>query len=338
MSGMKGALAALSAAFKDVSRPAGGRVVLESPEDPEPAARTAEIFAPLERGALDVAFLEEHWSCFCYFSPEAYRYFLPALLERALEAAAADPESGLLHPTVCSLAPDYARLYAEGADARFEERRSLFSPAQEEAVAAFLAAMMGLPELEHVSAQVLRWGWSRRQTPAAELSRAFYERMYRHYYPEPEASVSAAVAEVRSAFEAVPYPGDRELCSEDQGDEAAEYALEFQGADWRTLHPAFLSRNSAALGFLKPGAFRYFLPAFLVADFYGESGSADPVFHLTHAVLDSQDDLHAWTLERLRAIRGAERAAVAAYLGWAAGRDEQAKRAIGPVLDGFWKP
>ncbi|MFA5139120.1 MAG: DUF6714 family protein [Elusimicrobiota bacterium] len=334
---MKEALAAVSAAFKDVPPPARDRIVLESPEDPEPAARTAEIFAPLERGTLDAAFLEEHWSCFCYFSPEAYRYFLPALLERALEAAAADPESSLPHPTVCSLAPDYYRLYTEGGDARFEERRSLFSPAQEEAVAASLGAMMGLPDLEYVSAQVLRWGWSRRQTPAAALSRVFYERMRGHAYPEPDASVSGIVSKVRSSFESTGYPGDEDLCGSDQGDEAAEYALEFKGTDWRTLHPAFLSRNSAALSFLTPGAFRYFLPAFLIADLYGESGSADPVFHLTHALMDPNDDLHVWTRERLSAIQGSERAAVVAYLEWTAGRDDQTRQSIEPALNGFWK-
>lgn len=335
---MKDALAALSAAFKDVPPPPKDRIIAEAGEDDqEPAARTAEIFAPLERGKLDAAFLEEHWSCFCYFSPEAYRYFLPALLERALEAAIADPGSSLLHPTVSSLAPDYHRLYTEGADSRFEERRSLFSPEQEEAVAAFLGAMMDVPDLEYLSAQVLRWGWSRRQTAAAGKSRAFYERMVGHGYPEPDASVADLVSKVRAAFESVPYPGDDDLCGSDQGDEAAEYALEFRGADWRTLDPAFLSRNSAALSFLTPAAFRYFLPAYLVADLYGESGNADPVFHLTQALLDPGDDLHSWTRQRMSAVQGAERAAVIAYLEWMSGRDDWTRQSIEPALEGYWR-
>jgi len=70
------------------------------------------------------------------------------------------------------------------------------------------------------------------------------------------------------------------------GDEPAEYSLEFNGFDWRTLHPRFLSYYSAALSFFTDGGFAYFLPAFMIADVRGEAGNADPVFHLTHGLYE----------------------------------------------------
>ena len=163
------------------------------------------------------------------------------------------------------------------------------------------------------------------------------------------------------------------MCGSDHGDEPAEYALEFKGLDWRTLHPEFLSYHSAALSFFTDAAFAYFLPAFMMADVLGEAGNADLVFQLTHGLyeeppfdltslnpealqasgLAAEDlewlqesvqetsiiDWHAYALQRFAGFRLQERQAIVRYLAYRAARgwDFEAQK-IHEALDSYWMP
>ena len=59
----------------------------------------------------------------------------------------------------------------------------------------------------------------------------------------------------------------------------------FKGqTDWRTVDPGFLDGHAVALSFFSEAGFRFFLPAYLIADLQGKLSTADPLFHLTHGV------------------------------------------------------
>ena len=60
---------------------------------------------------------------------------------------------------------------------------------------------------------------------------------------------------------------------------------------WQSAHPDLLARCYSALNFLTAAGFRYFLPAYLLADLQGYDGNADPVFQLTHGLNDRDIDL-----------------------------------------------
>ena len=93
----------------------------------------------------------------------------------------------------------------------------------------------------------------------------------------------AVIDIVRKAFAATEFPGDEFLQGSYEGSEPFEAVGRFKGKDdWQTLDSAFLDADPAAIGFFSEAAFRFFLPAYLIADLRGELDSADILFHLTH--------------------------------------------------------
>jgi hypothetical protein len=95
--------------------------------------------------------------------------------------------------------------------------------------------------------------------------------------------VDALIGQIRGAFGASRFPGDAFLQGSFDGCEPYDEVGAFHGKDdWTRLDPAFLDGHYAALSFFSEGGFRFFLPAYLVADLRGQLDTADPVFHLTH--------------------------------------------------------
>ena len=90
------------------------------------------------------------------------------------------------------------------------------------------------------------------------------------------------IEQIRQAFGGSDYPGDAYLQGSFEGSEPFEEVGAFKGKkDWRTLGAEMLDAHSGALSFFSEAGFRFFLPAYLVADVRGELRTADPLFHLT---------------------------------------------------------
>lgn len=94
---------------------------------------------------------------------------------------------------------------------------------------------------------------------------------------------------IEAAFADVRFPGDWCLSGSNEGDEPRLLTEEFKDkTDWRTLRPDFLDQAPAgfgsALSFFSDEAFRFYLPAYLIADIDGQLSKADPVFHLTNGL------------------------------------------------------
>lgn len=92
---------------------------------------------------------------------------------------------------------------------------------------------------------------------------------------------------IYSVFGSNPYPGDPFLQGSFEGSEPYEEIGAFKGKiNWREIEPAFLDSHYSALSFFSEAGFRYYLPAYLVADLNEQLNTADPVFHLTHGFND----------------------------------------------------
>jgi hypothetical protein len=66
----------------------------------------------------------------------------------------------------------------------------------------------------------------------------------------------------------------------------------FEGVTlWQDVDPAVLDAHYSALSFFSEGGFRFFLPAFLVADLRDQLNTADPIFHLTNGFHDASVEL-----------------------------------------------
>lgn len=104
---------------------------------------------------------------------------------------------------------------------------------------------------------------------------------------------NAVKFEIRGAFANVEFPGDWCLRGSNDGEEPYLLEREFKDkSDWRSLDPAFIDRApdgyGSALSFFSDEAFRFYLPAYLIADIDGQLERHDPVFHLTHGLTDDR--------------------------------------------------
>jgi hypothetical protein len=98
---------------------------------------------------------------------------------------------------------------------------------------------------------------------------------------------------IRQAFADVPYPGDGHLVAHaNYGDEYTWTMEAFRGLDnWRTLEPVFLDNPldgwGNALYFFTPAAFRFYLPAYLLADLDKQLERVEPSFSLCFGLTDA---------------------------------------------------
>ena len=170
----------------------------------------------------------------------------------------------------------------------------------------------------------------------------------------PPGSADAIKALVRSAFATTPYPGDNALVRS-QGDEPDEVVELFRGRnDWRQLSAEFVDRAGAAspsaLSFFSAGAFRFYLPAYLIADLDGRLMYTDPLFYLFHGLDEASrgetvrvpgaEPTTWWRVqqEHLAGFTPEEAAAIVAYLRWRAAGDEPgfARRNVEEALANYW--
>jgi hypothetical protein len=136
--------------------------------------------------------------------------------------------------------------------------------------------------------------------------------------PAPPA-VEAVTALIRDAFAATPNPGDHELVADQSGrdPECAEVAAAFRGLRWQDAPLDLLRRYADALPLFRPGAFRYYLPAYLLAtirSYYDVDTMRDALaFNLS-----PPGTAPAWQADHFRAraslFTDAERKAVASFL------------------------
>ena len=75
------------------------------------------------------------------------------------------------------------------------------------------------------------------------------------------------IEQIRQAFRETERPGDAFLQGSQEGCEPGESVAPFMGiVDWSQLDAEILDASYTALSFFSEGGFRYFLPAYLIAD------------------------------------------------------------------------
>ena len=162
-------------------------------------------------------------------------------------------------------------------------------------------------------------------------------------------------AQIRAAFESTPRPDSGGLRGSGEGDEPFLLEAEFRHLpDWRQVDAAFIDRApdgfGSALSFFSNEAFRYYLPAYLLADLGEQLQQANPLFHLWHGLADSQRDTAVnegrygnWTWfeavsDRFRGFAPPEVAAIVAYMRYKAEHDELGldRPMIEQALRNYW--
>jgi hypothetical protein len=169
-------------------------------------------------------------------------------------------------------------------------------------------------------------------------------------------SAEAIKTLIQHAFADTPYPGDDALVRS-AGDEPDEVVDLFRGRnDWRRLSAEFVDRAGAAspsaLSFFSAGAFRFYLPAYLIADLERKLMYTDPLFYLYFG-LDQETrtrSVHVpgrgattwWAVqqEHFAGFTRGEAAAIVAYLRWRTVQDEPefSRRSVQEALESYWLP
>lgn len=175
------------------------------------------------------------------------------------------------------------------------------------------------------------------------------------------------IEHIRQAFHDTERPDDAFLQGSHEGCEPGESVSPFIGiADWSQLDPVVLDAGYNALSFFSEGGFRYFLPAYLIADLEERLQTADPVFHLTNGFCDKVIKIPAgqriyektigksafvnprrygamtWQDHarcRLSVFTREEACAIVAYLEYKRATDSHGLNAeeINAALDSFWR-
>ena len=96
-------------------------------------------------------------------------------------------------------------------------------------------------------------------------------------------SKSEVKEKIHAAFGKNEYPGDDYLLGSTEGSEPLDEIQPFIGQmDWKEIPPKILDTHSGSLNFFSEAGYRFYLPAYLVAELNGQLEKADPVFTLIH--------------------------------------------------------
>jgi hypothetical protein len=97
----------------------------------------------------------------------------------------------------------------------------------------------------------------------------------------------AVIARILAAFGNNTHPGGGFLQGSFDGCEPYEQVSPFATReDWKGIEASFLDAHADALSFFSEAGFRFFIPAYLIADLRGQLNVADPLFQLTHGFSD----------------------------------------------------
>lgn len=125
------------------------------------------------------------------------------------------------------------------------------------------------------------------------------------------------IQEIETAFAGTEYPGDHRLVYADTDEhlEAREIAEAFRGMDWRELSVDMLRYHSQSLFFMTADAYRFYLPAYLVAAVLhydvADTIPGSVVFSLIPP-LDDRDTISY--RQQMRGFTSAQRQAIRSFL------------------------
>jgi hypothetical protein len=157
-----------------------------------------------------------------------------------------------------------------------------------------------------------------------------------------DSSIEQLRATITSAFAAAPHPGDAALVTGDTSydPEYRAVAHAFSGKHWCELSRAFIREHRDALPLLGSAAFRFFLPAYLLACLEDETDLDTAPLNVVSSLSPPEPgntSARAFS-ERAEAFTVAEARAIAAYLQLARDREPEGsiKTAATRAL-GYWR-
>ncbi len=154
------------------------------------------------------------------------------------------------------------------------------------------------------------------------------------------------IQKIVTAFSDAEFPGNDNLVNNSYGEEPTLVRVHFFGQNnWNTLSPEFIDFDGA-LSFFSDEAFRFFLPAFMIADINEQLNFNNPAVRLCWAVTPQSENKKIAEVygggsigERAKAcfnkFSAEERNAVVSYLQWKLVKDEN-DLTVAQALKNYW--
>lgn len=223
-----------------------------------------------------------------YLSDSAWAYYLPGYLITTLRGLPEEDQAVFMY--LGSLQPSYRAIYYQGHDAALEKLQSHLTENQRRAVVQFLNFMFEeSTQFRCMASHALRYGWKGVDAAADKTIETYYHEIGHYTYPEPENPEAAELSRrIREAFEDTQYPSDNNLIDGSQDYDGCTCALGLRGVTWQTAGPELLNVSRKGIEHLSASAFRYFVPAFMIADLCGLG--KDVTYQLSFPVCDLLDD------------------------------------------------
>ncbi|MCY3883736.1 MAG: hypothetical protein OXG24_02350 [Gammaproteobacteria bacterium] len=158
---------------------------------------------------------------------------------------------------------------------------------------------------------------------------------------------------INDSFTEAKFPGIENLRNSNLTEEPLAVTIEFGDKnDWTKLEPSFLDQApqgwASALSFFSKAAFRFYLPAYLIADVQQLLDRVNVLFQLTHSFTDGQifstDEqdrwMLNWELNRCSLFTFVEVQAIIAYLEYVVRcddfYDDRDQRHAKQALNNYW--
>lgn len=157
-----------------------------------------------------------------------------------------------------------------------------------------------------------------------------------------EVSRADLEAQIKRAFALAPPPRRGHVVNSKLGHEPVMVEADFAGLSSASAlqNPEWLDRSpdgfATALCFFSHEAFRYFLPAYMIADLRDQLKQTSVEFHLTFGLTDDSRSSFDYVCERFAKFTREEAQAVVAYLQWKRAR-EPWDTSFDEALKNYWE-
>ena len=130
------------------------------------------------------------------------------------------------------------------------------------------------------------------------------------------------IERIKTAFATAPYPGDDNIALDPSGEdpESEQIAAHFKKVRWEGVNFVFLQSykgdESAALNFMSPDAFRYYLPAFILVSLerFRDSDLVPDAVISALTLPDRGDPLYKYKYDRIKGFSPDQARAIRAFL------------------------
>ena len=154
------------------------------------------------------------------------------------------------------------------------------------------------------------------------------------------------IQKINTAFSEVEFPGDENLVNNSYGEEPALVRKHFLGqSNWKNLSPEFIDFDGA-LSFFSDEAFRFYIPAFMIADINEQLNFNNPAIRLCWSVTPQSENkkiaqafgggtIGERAEECLKQFSEEERNTIVSYLQWKLVKDEN-DLTVAQALKNYW--